>query len=73
MKDTDVFVTMLRTIFLIHCVLSLSVAQPETENLDTLQPIVRSSPEMGQFADDLFGYTTVLHKTLEEGGLQDTL
>ena len=76
-KDKDVFVTMLRTAFLIHCILALSVAQPEadpqSENIDTLQPIMRSSPEMGQFDDDLFGYTVVLHKTRSGGGIDDTL
>ena len=64
---------MLRTTILIHCFLALSVAQPQDENIDTLQPIMRSSPEMGQFADDLFGYTAVLHKTREGGGIGDTL
>ena len=63
---------MLRVAFLIHCILALSVAQPEFENIDTLQPVMRSSPEMGQFAGDLFGYTAVLHKMQENGGPTDT-
>ena len=68
------FVTVLRTALLsTFYVLALSVSQPQSENIDTLQPIMRSSPEMGQFAGDLFGYTAVLHKTQSNGGIDDTV
>lgn len=63
---------MLRTAFLIHCILALSVAQDEFENIDKLEPIMRTSPEMGQFAGDLFGYTAVLHKLRDGGGMADS-
>lgn len=65
------FVDMLRIVFLIHYVLTLCVAQPR-ENIDTLEPVLRTSPEMGQFADDFFGYTAVLHELVENGGMNNT-
>lgn len=63
--NMDALVTMLWPVLLIHCVFTLCVAQSDTryENIDTIQPVVRSSPELGQFSDDFFGYTVVLHST----------
>ena len=67
------FVIMLRTAYLFHCVIALCVAQqPQSDNIDTFQPVMRSSPEMGTFDGDLFGYTAVLHKPNRDGGVGDT-
>ena len=64
---------MLRIAYLLHCVIALCVAQqPPSDNIDTFQPVMRSSPEMGMFAGDLFGYTAVLHKINQSGGERDT-
>lgn len=67
----DTFVDMLKVTFLIHCILTLCAAQSSNENIDTFEPIVRFSPEMGSFADDYFGYTVVLHKLEEDGDIDD--
>ena len=65
---------MLRIAYLLHCVIALCVAQqPQSDdNIDTFQPVMRSSPEMGLFDGDLFGYTAVLHKINQSGGERDT-
>lgn len=65
------FVDMLKVAFLIHCILTLCTAQSSDGNIDTFEPIVRSSPEFSTFKDDYFGYTAVLHKLVEDGGMND--
>ena len=62
---------MLKLTFLIHCILTLCSAQSSDENIDTFEPIVRTSPEMGNFDGDYFGYTAVLHKIRQNGGMDD--
>ena len=64
---------MLKITFLFHCVLTLCVAQlsKNIEYIDTHQPIVRTSPELGTIEDDFFGYTAVLHKLVEDGDMDD--
>ena len=58
---------MLRIAFLIHFVSTLYVAK--SQHIDTFEPLMRASPEMDQFPDDFFGYTTVLHQTNTSGGM----
>jgi len=63
--------TMLRLAFLIYCVVTLCVAQPQ-DSIDLLQPVMRTSPETGVTEDDFFGYTLVLHQTNTTGGYDNT-
>ena len=62
------FVNMLRVVLIIiFAVPTLYVAK--SQHIDTFEPLMRTSPEMGQFADDFFGYTAVLHQTNLTGGM----
>ena len=53
----------------------LRIAQsegPGVDNFDTLEPIVRYSPEIDATDKDLFGYTLVLHQLDITGGVNNT-
>ena len=60
---------MMKTIVLICCVLMLRLVQ---SNIDTFEPIMRSSPEIYKTEKDLFGYTLVLHQMDVTGGVNNT-
>jgi len=41
--------------------------------IDTFEPVIRRSPEnLTTIPNDLFGYTLVLHKLVENGDVADT-
>ena len=61
----------MKTIVLILCVLMLRVAV-QSNNIDTFEPIMRSSPEINITERDLFGYTLVLHQVNVTGGVNNT-
>ena len=64
---------MIRSSVLILCVLMmLRIAAQSDENFDTLEPIVRYSPEINTTDKDLFGYTLVLHQLDITGGVNNT-
>ena len=50
----------------------LRVAQSDSDNFDTLEPIMRLSPEFSATDEDLFGYTLVLHQLDTTGGMDNT-
>ena len=43
-----------------------------SDNFDTLEPIMRFSPELDETDEDLFGYTLVLHQLNVTAGVDDT-
>ena len=53
-------------------VMLLRVAQSDSDNFDTLEPIMRLSPEFSATDEDLFGYTLVLHQLDTTGGMDNT-
>ena len=59
---------MIKAILLIYC----SVSALQSENIDTLEPIMRLSPELGETVEDYFGYTLVLHQLDVAGDLDNT-
>ena len=59
----------MKTAVLFHSVLMICIAQ--CNNIDVLEPIMRPSPEINVTADDLFGYSLVLHQLNLTGGLRD--
>jgi len=61
---------MIKTAVLIHCILMTCLAQ--NENIDTFEPIIRSSPEHNITKEDFFGYTLVLHQLDALGGVDNT-
>ena len=65
----------IKTSFLAHCVLievlMISVTRCNNNNIDILEPIMRSSPEVNVTEEDLFGYKVVLHQLGLEGGIED--
>ena len=68
--DTDMLKVAL---LMIYYTLTLGVAQSRQniEYIDTLEPIIRSSPETSDFTGDYFGYTAVLHKLVRNGNMDD--
>lgn len=60
-------------ILLIHFVLILLTA-PTSHNsyIDTLEPVMRSSPELDATNADLFGFSLALHQMDVTGGVNNT-
>ena len=56
---------------LIHCFLTLQCVA-RSDNVDTLEPIIRSSPELNITKEDFFGYTLVFHQLDATGGVENT-
>ena len=62
----------MKAILLVCCSVLTVVLTLKSDNIDILEPIMRPSPELGEAAEDLFGYTLVLHQLDVAGGVDNT-